>query len=176
MSCYSPRLGFSIYIYNDRFKVPGASRWLRMHVSPLPADKCSRPSCREELHEQKLAVLFSHICYDCAINPMNHAKCGNVSLCVAACLFVCVSSQRQPPARPSFACSRECASSSETPSPKRALWRSRPLKSYQVQNILSVTLILPHGGKVRLTRTESFLIRCFSRGTLLSISPPTGVL
>ncbi len=78
-----------------------------------------------------------------------------------------LSSQRRPPARPSFACSQECASSSETPSPTRALWRSRPRKSYQVQTHSVSRLSCPIG---ELTCTESFLIKCFSRGTRVSIS------
>lgn len=84
---------------------------------------------------------------------------GNAFLCVS----VCAPSQRQPPARPSFASSPECASSSGTPSLKRALWRSRPLKSYRVQTH-TVTLILPRG-KLKLTCIESVLIWCFSGGT-----------
>lgn len=81
---------------------------------------------------------------------MNHAKCSNEFLCLCACVTVpfpdvWLLSQRRLPARPSFACSRECANSSGTPSLKRALWRFRPLKSYQVQATLSVTLISPTG-------------------------------
>lgn len=94
---------------------------------------------------------------------------------VAEPLPVSLPSQRRPPARPSFACSRGFASSSGTLWPIRALWRSRPLKSYQVQ-----TLSLSHWscpkGEVTLTCIESFLMKHFSRGTFVSMSPPTGVL
>lgn len=109
-------------------------------------------SCGEELHEQKLAHLFSDICYDCVIKPVNHAPCDNA----AVCLCVCVSSQRRPPARPSFACSQECVSSSEIPSPTRALWRSRPRKSYQVQTCSPIGHCSCTMGTLWLTRLESF--------------------
>ena len=69
--------------------------------------------------------------YDFATNPLNHVKCGNYGFFLWCVL--CVPSLRRPPARQSFACSQECASSSGTRSLKRALWRSRPQKSYQVQ-------------------------------------------
>lgn len=70
------------------------------------------------------AVLLSHLCH-CVI-PL-------LTLVVSACF----SSGRQQPAMPSSACSLEFASSLETPWPTRALWRSRPPKSYQVPALSS---------------------------------------
>ena len=86
-------------------------------------------------------------------NVVNHANRVHV------CVFVCAPPPppppplpcRQPPARPSSGCRRACASSSETPSPRRALWRSRPRRSYQVQRQDPASW-----EEVTLTRTESF--------------------
>lgn len=70
------------------------------------------------------------------ILPAPFTPCFGFSFCIAKrlhCSHVCLClSQRQPPARQSFVCSQECANFSEIPSLKRALWRFRHLKSYQV--------------------------------------------
>lgn len=102
---------------------------------------------------------------DCAINQMIHVKCGDARF-VCGCVFVRGSSSRQPPARRFSGCSQEFASSSETPSPKRASWRFRLLKSYQVLHSLSVRPMLSRGKKKGQTRTESFSIRCLGWFTL----------
>lgn len=115
----------------------------------MTASKCF--TLIEQLHEVKFGgLVFTHLLQLCNW-AMSHAKCSNGFLCL--CVHVCDGafpyvrslSQRRLPARPSFACSRECANSSGTPSLKRVLWRFRPLKSYQVQATLSVTLISPRG-------------------------------
>lgn len=53
-----------------------------------------QPFLRQEVqNEEKLAVLFLHICYDWVMSPMNHSMCGNAALLVAQCfirVYVCV--------------------------------------------------------------------------------------
>lgn len=134
LSSFSPRLGFSIYIYNDRFEC---------NVLPLPAASCFTLRVERSCKSRSWHSCF-HICYGCVI-IQSHAKCDNVSF-ARGWAFACVSAlSKTTTSQAIFRLqSGVCQLFRDTLTNKGFVEIQTP-KIISGTNTLSVTLILPQG-------------------------------